>query len=73
MRNILPGSHEPSLIKIASKVQETTKQRGTVNLMLTTSVVTPKRAYNFQWHSFKDMRDFCDMIEAIMGVTVYKK
>ena len=71
LRNVLPGKYEQSAIKIASKAQETSDQH-TVNLMLVTSVVTPKRTYNFQWHSFEDMRGFFTMVEAIMGVTIYK-
>jgi len=73
LRHILPGIHEPSAIKIASKMSETTEQRNTINLLLVTSVVTPKRAYAFEWYSFKDMREFCCVMEAIMGVTIYKK
>lgn len=71
LRNVLPGKYEPRAIKIASKAQETTEQH-TINLMLVTSVVTPKRAYNFEWCSFEDMRGFFSMVEAIMGVTIYK-
>ena len=71
LRNVLPGKYEQSAIKIASKAQDTSDQH-TFNLMLVTSVVTPKRTYNFQWHSFEDMRGFFAMVEAIMGVTIYK-
>lgn len=72
LKIVLPGKYEPSAIKIASKTQETTKQRR-VNLALITSVVTPKRAFNFEWHNFEDTKEFFSVIEAIMGVTIYKK
>ena len=72
IRNILQGNHEPTL-KVASKMPHTANQNSSINLALVTSVVTPKRAYNFEWNNFNDMREFYSTAEAILSVFIYKK
>ena len=51
----------------------TASQNSTINIALVTSIVTPKRAYNFEWNNFNDMREFYSTAEAILSVFIYKK
>ena len=73
IRNILQGNHEPTALKVASKMPHAANQNSTINLALVTSVVTPKRPYNFEWNNFNDMREFYSTAEAILSVFIYKK